>query len=93
MAEPVHQTPERDAYNTPKPAEGPGHRQTGVETAPPEMDVADPHPSEEGHPYDAPDPGGDTAPPTEVEKGRANIGPNPAVHDGEAPPRPKHSGT
>lgn len=46
-------------------------------------DVADPHPSTEGHPDLIRNPG-------EVEPVDENkdIGPNPAVHDGTPPPRP-----
>jgi hypothetical protein len=69
------------------------HRQTGdntspdpAESLPPGHDpgVTDPHPSDEEHPYRAKPPGG-TNPP------KADIGPNPAAHDGTPPPRPDNA--
>ncbi|RYE09783.1 MAG: hypothetical protein EOP22_08025 [Hyphomicrobiales bacterium] len=62
------------------------HRQTGQGTAPPELDVADPHPSNEEHPYKARHPGG-AHPPIK------DIGPNSAIHGGEPPPRPDNAST
>ena len=68
------------------------HRQTGAHTAPdPALEVEDPHPSDEGHPYRPPFPErGESA---EAARLRAEIGPNPAVHDGTAPPRPHNRGS
>ncbi len=57
------------------------HRKTGPGTAPPDRDVADPHPSDEGDPYDE-------RRPDAVRPRRKDIGPNPAAHGGTAPPRP-----
>lgn len=59
------------------------HRRTGDGTAPTELDVADPHPSDEEHPYRNKAGG-----PIE-----GDIGPNPAVHDGTPPPRPHNKGS
>jgi hypothetical protein len=50
------------------------------------LDAADPHPAEEGDPYDARHPGGANPPSEEID-------PNPAVHDGAAPPRPHNAGS
>jgi len=47
------------------------------------LDSADPHPAEEGDPYDTRTPSRPNPP--NVAK---NIGPNPAKHDGNAPHRP-----
>ena len=70
------------------------HRQTGAHTSPdPANEVADPHPSDEEHPYDKAAPGGDTMPRRDVRKVRADIGANPAAHDGSAPPRPHNRGS
>ena len=52
------------------------------------LDPAAPHPAEEGKPYAARHPGG--AHPPSPNK---DLGPNPAVHDGEAPPRPHNAGS
>ena len=71
-----------DAGSAPTAGEA-AHRQTGEGTAPPEVDVADPHPSDEEHPYRNKAGG-----PME-----GDIGPNPAVHDGTPPPRPHNKGS
>jgi hypothetical protein len=62
------------------------HRQTGVGTAPADLDVSDPHPSDEEHPYRERHPGGANPPTTD-------IGPNPAAHDGEPARRPRNAGS
>jgi hypothetical protein len=67
-------------------------RQTGRGTAPHNLDVADPHPSDEEHPYKAPQ-GGDASPPPDTDIGNDNIGPNPSRHDGSAPQRPHNRGS
>ena len=61
---------------SPDPAEGlpPGH----------DPGVADPHPSNEEHPYRGKDPDGANPP-------KPDIGPNPAAHDGTPPPRPDNA--
>ncbi|MEO9229755.1 MAG: hypothetical protein ABI216_12550, partial [Devosia sp.] len=46
------------------------------------LDPDDPHPAEEGDPYNTRDSGGVAKGPT------PDIGPNPSKHDGAAPPRP-----
>ncbi|WIJ24721.1 hypothetical protein [Devosia sp. RR2S18] len=52
-------------------------KKTGPGTAPPKLDVADPHPSNEEH-YDRQRrPGGDDAP-------RNDLGPNDGIHNGYA---------
>jgi hypothetical protein len=56
----------------------------GPHQGPQGLDTSDPHPAEEGHPYDARHPGG-ANPPTK------DIGPNPAVHEGGAPARPHNA--
>jgi hypothetical protein len=61
-------------------------RQTGPGTSTPELDVADPHPADEGKPCAARHPGG-ANPPTN------DLGPNPAIHDGSAPARPHNADT
>ena len=68
------------------------HRQTGANTAPPERDVTDPHPSDEEHPYREKEPGG-ANPPSDTPRGHVDNGPNPAVHTGTAPPRPHNAGS
>jgi hypothetical protein len=92
-----HQTPEqmrdRAPAGTHTAREG-AHRQTGAGTSPdPAFEVADPHPSDEGNPYEPTSPVGDRAPPSDIARGRADLGPNPAIHDGNAPPRPKNAGS
>jgi hypothetical protein len=57
----------------------------------PAREEADPHPSNEEHPYDAPRPGGAKGAPSGAAKGRTDIGPNPAAHDGKAPPPPDNA--
>lgn len=52
------------------------------------LDPADPHPAEEGDPYNAHGPGAAAAKPAPQD-----IGPNPATHDGTAPPRPDNAST
>jgi len=52
------------------------------------LDPADPHPAEEGDPYNARGPGAGLGKPTPKD-----IGPNPAVHDGTAPSRPDKAST
>jgi len=59
---------------------------TGPNTAAPDRDVADPHPANEENFESIEHPGG-AHPPTK------DIGPNPAVHGGKAPPRPHNSGS
>jgi hypothetical protein len=66
------------------------HQQTGPGTAPPGLDVADPHPSDEGDPYAAPNPGGDAMPPSDTQVPHKNIGPNPERNSGHAPAGPQH---
>ena len=66
------------------PASGDKVRQTG--TASSAEDVADPHPSDEEHPYEARHPGGANPP-------SKDVGPNNAAHDGEAPRRPDNAST
>ena len=61
-------------------------RQTGVNTAPGELDVADPHPSDEGHPYDAERPGG-------TNPAKNDLGPNDAIHNGTPAVRPHNAGS
>ncbi|AKR55643.1 hypothetical protein XM25_07475 [Devosia sp. H5989] len=61
-------------------------RQTGPHTAPADRDVADPHPSDEEPQTDAPRPGGEHPP-------RRDLGPNDAINDGTAPPRPHNAGS
>jgi hypothetical protein len=57
--------------------------QQGADTAPPVED-ADPHPSDEGHPYDGdPHPG---TPPRYLD-----IRPNPDIHTGTPEPRPDNA--
>ena len=52
------------------------------------LDPADPHPAEEGDPYNAHGPGADDNMPS-----AKDIGPNPAVHTGSPPPRRDNSST
>ena len=61
-----------------------GAYQTGPGTAPPNLDVADPHPSDEEP--EPPHPGG-------VHSPKDDIGPNDAIHDGTPPPRPHNAGS
>jgi hypothetical protein len=63
-----------------------GAYQTGPGTAPPNLDVADPHPSNEEPESEVPHPGG-TRPPKD------DIGPNDAINDGTSPPRPHNAGS
>lgn len=63
------------------------HRQTKG-PAPTERDVADPHPSNEEHPYRARNPGRPNRP---VED--RVIGPNNRIHDGNPQPRPRNAET
>ena len=68
-------------------------RPTGANTSPdPANEVQDPHPADEEHPYREKRPGG-ANPPSDVPIGNDDIGPNPAVHDGTAPPRPHNAGS
>ncbi len=53
---------------------------------------SDPHPAEEEHPYRARHPGG-ANPPVNAPEGDHDVGPNPALHDGTAPPRPHNAGS
>jgi hypothetical protein len=53
---------------------------------------ADPHPADEEHPSLAPHPGG-ANPPVNSPEGDHDMGPNPALHDGFAPPRPHNAGS
>jgi hypothetical protein len=67
------------------PGQGAGNAAPpGPNEGPQGLDPADPHPAEEGDPYDARHPR--AKPPTE------NIGPNPAAQKGTAPPRPHSAG-
>ena len=68
------------------PAEKPRQQGGAGSAASAEQDAADPHPSDEGNPYDAAHPGGANPP-------AKDIGPNPARHDGSAPPRPHNAGS
>mgnify|MGYP001274334600 CR=1 FL=1 len=52
-------------------------------TGPAPKKPRDPHPSDEEHADRVPHPGG-AHPPTR------DLGPNPAIHDGEAPPKPDY---
>ena len=61
------------------------HRQTGRGTSP-DRDVADPHPSDEEHPYRADAPGR-AGRPSESRQ----VGPNSRIHDGRPQPRPKNA--
>jgi hypothetical protein len=61
-------------------------RQTGVGTAGALTDVTDPHPSDEGDPYDARRPGGAKPP-------KRDIGPNSATHEGIPRRRPDNAST
>jgi hypothetical protein len=66
-----------------------GGKRVGLETTVSSvqgLDASDPHPAEEGKPYEARHPGGAT-PRTK------DVGPNPAIHDGKAPPQPKNTGS
>ena len=86
-------TPQHLVGQEPEVTEGrpmPGdshHRQTGASTAPKGVDVADPHPSNEEHPYRGKH--RDAAHPPEAK----DYGANPARHDGTAPPRPHNVGS
>ena len=78
-----------DEGNPPNPSAG-----QAAGTAPPPgphrgpqgLDTSDPHPPEEGNPYEARRPSG-TKPP------KNDLGPSPAVHNGKAPPRPQNAGS
>src|SRR3569833_902814 len=59
---------------------------SGPGTAPPDLDVTDPHPAEEGHPYDTKHPG-NAHPPTR------DLGPNPAITSGQPVSRPHNAGS
>lgn len=63
-----------------------GAYQTGPGTAPPERDVADPHPANEEPNSEVPHPGGANPPKNDIE-------PNDAIHTGTAPPRPHNAGS
>jgi hypothetical protein len=78
----------------PTPGEGgPSTGQaTGEGTAAPGVDVADPHPSDEEHPYREQGRGGASTP-SDVPIGNDDIGPNPGRHNGKAPPRPHNAGS
>lgn len=96
-ANPDRQTPAQNAAvdegrPTSRTAREGAHRQTGANTSPDTSnEVQDPHPSDEEHPYDAPAPGGDRGPPVDTAKGGHDLGPNPAIHTGKAPPRPHNA--
>lgn len=64
------------------------HRPTGEGTAPPERDVADPHPSDEEHYGRIHHPGGVHAP-----NESRDIGRNSWAHDGTPGPRPRNAET
>ena len=77
---------EGDPDNRP-PGQGAGNAASpGPHVGPQGLDPADPHPPEEGDPYNARHPKGAKPPPKD-------IGPNPAVHNGSAPPRPHNTGS
>lgn len=58
---------------------------TGRGTSPdPVREVSDPHPSDEDGTGEMPRPGGTVKPKS------PDIGPNDAVHDGHAPPKPRY---
>jgi hypothetical protein len=61
-------------------------RPTGPGTAPADLDVADPHPADEGE-------GGSSDGPIVADAVAKDIGPNPAVHDGSPPTRPHNAGS
>lgn len=52
----------------------------------------DPHPAREEHPFRAAHPGA-ANPAAEADVAEHDIGPNPAEHDGTAPPRPRNAGS
>mgnify|MGYP004514704739 CR=1 FL=1 len=56
---------------------------SGEGTAPPNIDVADPHPADEDHYDRQKHPGGDHAP-------HHDIGQNSYINDGTAPPKPRN---
>ena len=85
---------------------GSKHRQTGEDTAAPGSDVADPHPSDEEHPYRARNPGRATpavGPHGHGREGQSaedigpveagDIGPNSSAHDGTPKPPPRNAET
>lgn len=61
-------------------------KQTGEHTAPPDRDVADPHPADEEHYGRIRRPGGANPPPPNLD-----IGPDPERNDGAAPPPPANA--
>jgi hypothetical protein len=91
----VGEGPDVGEPQLPIPA-GPPHRDTGPGTAPPGLDVADPHPLDEGHPYRGHDtdrrdvPG---SPDPRREADGKDIGAYPEKHTGSAPPRPHNAGS
>ena len=60
--------------------------QTVEGTAPPDRDVADPHPADEEHYGRIPHPGGANPPPPNLD-----MGADPEKHDGAAPPAPANA--
>ena len=101
MNDKIHHKEPSALLNTPQHSIG---QQPNVPAGPPEtadqatadgseetmqgLDRADPHPAEEGKPYAARHPGG-AHPPSPTK----DVGPNPAVHNGEAPSRPHNAGS
>lgn len=84
---PQHLPDDQDRPLNPSSGQGAGNAASlGPHEGAQGLDPADPHPAEEGHPYDARHPGG-ANPPTK------DIGPNPSVHSGTAPPRPHNAGS
>jgi len=78
-----------DEGNPPNPISGQvvgAAPQSAPHEGPQGMDATDPHPAEEGHPYDSRHPGCQR-PSTK------DIGPNPAAHNGSAPRRPHNAGS
>ena len=87
---PQHLVGEQPEIQEGRPSHLTGHEgktvQTGKGTTEPALDVADPHPANEEHPYREKKPGGADPP-------AKDLGPNPAVHNGEAPKRPHNTGS
>jgi hypothetical protein len=71
---------------------GAGAPSAAPEALPDPGSPPDPHPAEEEHPFLARHPGG-AHPPVNSPEGDHDIGPNPALHDGTAPPRPHNAGS
>jgi len=67
-----------------KPADKPTIDKSDTPSAMEGLDPADPHPAEEGDPYD-------TRRPVSSKSASPDIGPNPAKHAGTAPRRPDNA--